>query len=209
MKLSEIITRRGAATLAPTARERNAAALAARYGAFPAFAANFAPSRQRAVMRNAEAVTRQWRQYPSIVQCEHAYGGDNTATWIAAQLSHIFAKGEDPGEIRRTAVAILSMPEFRPMKVTELMMFAAKFYTGAFGKVYGRVSGTDVMDALRRYRMELAAEKARIDEEARRAERRRWEAEAVTWEQYARQNGMEGKSIAEVIAAAAKDGGGK
>lgn len=206
MKLSETITAWGAAQHAPTVRERNAAALTARYGAFPAFAANFAPSRQRAVMQNAEAVTRQWRKYPSLVQCEHAYGGDNTATWIAAQLQHLFAKGEDPGEIRRTAVAILSMPELRPLKVTELMMFAAKFYTGAFGKVYGKVSGTDIMDALRRYRAELAAEKARIDEEARQAERKRWEAEAVTWEQYARQIGMEGKSFAEAVEEMAKKG---
>lgn len=207
MKLSETITSWGASRTAPTVRESNAAALTARYGAFPAFAANFAPSRQRSVMQNAEAVMRQWRQYPSLVQCEHAYGGDNTATWIAAQLQHLFAKGEDPGEIRRTAVAILSMPELRPMKITELMMFAAKFYTGAFGKVYGRVSGTDIMEALRRYRAELAAEKARIDEEARRAERKRWEAEAVTWEQYARLNGMEGKSIAEAIAEAVSGSG--
>lgn len=206
MKLSETITAWGAAQHAPTVRERNAAALTARYGAFPAFAANFAASRQRAVMQNAEAVTRQWRKYPSLVQCEHAYGGDNTATWIAAQLQHLFAKGEDPGEIRRTAVAILSMPELRPLKVTELMMFAAKFYTGAFGKVYGKVSGTDIMDALRRYRAELAAEKARIDEESRKAERKRWEAEAVTWEQYARQIGMEGKSFAEAVEEMAKKG---
>lgn len=207
MKLSETITAWGAAQHAPTVRERNAAALTARYGAFPAFAANFAPARQRAVMQNAEAVMRQWRRYPSLVQCEHAYGGDNTATWIAAQLQHLFAKGEDPGEIRRTAVAILSSPDFRPMKVTELMVFAAKFYTGAFGKVYGKATGTDIMEALHKFRASLAAEKSRFDEERRQAEWEEWAKSAVTWEEYARQAGMEGKSLAEAIAEAAGGSG--
>ena len=63
------------------------------------------------------------------------------------------------------------------------------------------------MEALRKFRAELAAEKSRFDEERRRAEREEWAKSAVTWKAFASQNGMEGKSLAEVLAASARGSG--
>lgn len=208
MKISDAIAIQASHAPASAVRSRNAALVKGRYGDFDSFAANFNPSRQQSVMQHLGTVMRRWRGYPSLVQCEQAYGGDNMAAWLVLQLRGLFAKGEEPEEIKRTAVAILSTPEFRPLKVTELMAFAARFYTGAFGKVYGKATGTDIMEALHKFCVWLAAEKTRYDEEQRNAEREEWAKTAVTWEQYARQNGMEGKSIAEVLSEA-EHGSGK
>lgn len=208
MKISEAIAKQASNTPEAAVRSRNAAIVRGKYGDFRSFAENFNPSRQQAVMQHLGTVMRRWRDYPSLVQCEQAYGGDNMAAWLVLQLRGLFAKGEEPEEIKRTAVAILSTPDFRPLKVSELMVFAAKFYTGSFGKVYGKATGTDIMEALHKFRVELAAEKSRYDEEQRNAEREEWAKTAVTWEQYARQNGMEGKSIAEVLSEA-EHGSGK
>lgn len=205
MKLSEAITTAAQPLPQQATQARNAAIVKGRYGEYAAFAAIFKPSRQAEVTRLGDTVTRNWQRYPSLVQCEHAYGADNMAVWLAAQLRHLFAKGEDAAEAMRTAVAILACPEFRPMKVTELMMFAAKFYAGGFGKVYGRATGTDIMEALRRYRQQLAAEKSAIERQAHRAELQQWAATAVSWEEYARSIGLPGKTIAEAIALAAKE----
>lgn len=207
MKISEAIALR-ASNMQAAVRSRNAAIVKGRYGEFDTFAANFNPSRQLSVMQHFDTVMRRWRDFPSLVQCEQAYGDDSMAAWLVLQLRNLFAKGEEPDEIRRTAIAILSTPEFRVLKVTELMIFAAKFYTGSFGKVYGKATGTDIMEALHKFRVELAAEKSRYDEEQRNAEREEWAKTSVTWEQYARQNGMEGKSIAEVLSEA-EHGSGK
>ena len=206
MKISESIEKQWLAPRSLTAvKARNAALVKGKYGEFPAFTANFAPSRQAAVMQHASEVTRRWREYPSLVQCEHAYGTDGMAAWLVSQMRHLFGKGEEVAEARRTAVAILSSPEFRPMKVTELMLFIGKFYTGGFGKVYGKATGTDIMDALRKFKAEMAEAKAAAEEEERKADRERRAADAMTWEEYARRNGMEGKSIAEVIAGTTSD----
>lgn len=207
MKISEAIAIQASYTPDAAVRSRNAAIVKSRYGDFSSFAANFNPSRQQAVMQHLGDVMRRWRDYPSLVQCEQAYGGDNMAAWLMLQLRGLFAKGEEPEEVKRTALAILSSPDFRPMKVTELMVFAARFYAGAFGKVYGKATGTDIMEALRKFRSKLAAEKSRFDEERRRAEREEWAKSAVTWEAFASQNGMEGKSLAEVLAASARGSG--
>lgn len=178
-----------------TSKEGIAAAIIREFGTESDFLAKFNPDRQKTVALEAEMVFAS-QHIPSLVRCTYAYGESTMAGWISNQLRTIVSmlpndKRMDVKELERIGYDILSDPQFRVLRLTEIMLFVSQFRTGRFGKVYGTLTTLDICTALREFCKFRDAELLKIEKQKERYEREQHDKTAITWEQFCDIKGLD------------------
>lgn len=171
-----------------------AVALRNRYGDGEKWAATFNPSRQAEVARNIPAVFSDTTT-PSLVRSAYAFGRNKVETWLSLQLATIVAvEGErttvTPESLMGIARDLLSVPDFRTLRPTDIMLFCVQFRTGQYGKIYGRLNTMDICAALREFCRWRQMQLDRAERERERQQRLEHEKTAITWEQYCAIKGL-------------------
>lgn len=157
------------------------------------FLATYNPDMQSAV---AQAPMRVFADNaPALVQALHSYGRTTMVSWLTLQLARIaqgFPADRRPNayELNLMSEDILNEPQFRTLKVTEIMLFLSQYRTGKFGKVYGYLNSINLCVALREFLEYKSDSMDRIESRKRQAEREKHEAEAITYEEYCRRTGL-------------------
>lgn len=124
---------------------------------------------------------------PTLDQLRRRYGRNAPEAWLVPQLNDLgeFCGCRDkttPAQTRELAGLIAE--DHGDMSLTQLMWFFRQFKKAAYGRLYGSLDPLAVMDALRRFGLQLRDEAARR-REAERARREREErGRAVTREEY-------------------------
>lgn len=131
---------------------------------------------------------------PTLETITSAYGYDTKENvtsaeyWLMAQIENVneFCNSKIPlteGMIKE--VAILLYTKHKYLKVSEFMLFFARFKSGHYGTVYGSLKPKDIMDAFRRFLDERGNELEKIERDRSKKERNNAE-KAVTREEYER-----------------------
>ena len=192
-------SRRRLAEYAPATREPQwAVKLRKEYGQAEHFLTLFNPSVQDKTVLNPQRVYSS--DAPSLARVRVAYGMDIAMSWMALQLRTVCEAMPDsktpPSEmLTRIARDIACDEQLSTLKVPEIMLFLARFRTGAYGKIYGALTEMALCVAMREFmRGERAAAVERIRKEEERAERDRALSGGITWEEFCRRKGINAAS---------------
>lgn len=187
----QLITSPRPAPIQPSTNQPWALAIKARYGELPAFALKFTPAVQTYCAANVRRAVE--RDLPTFGRMVRTYGEDGMASVMATHITDaVLRMGEDrdvdPADIRFAAQAICQSERFRLLRFTTLFAFFHLLKCGEF-EIYGKVTPRKILDALRKYAVEAQSRENRIAAELEhdRAEqaRREYEANAISWGQYA------------------------
>lgn len=185
---------RAALVVAHTPDDPRCAALVSQYGAAAHMMETWSPARCTAIA----AAAGHSEKAPSLVLMMRAYGTDTMAMLMQA---HVTAAIIDSGladkfagsDYRNIAQMICESTRLRTLNMAYLLRFFAKFRRGEF-ELFGYTPHS-FMRAFNGYAVEAADEQRRTLKDAqqrRDAEAAaRHEAEAVTWEQFAKAKGID------------------
>ena len=163
-----------------------------KYGTAKDFLTRFAPDKQAACAKFPEACVL--RDCPTLVDARNMYGQDTAELWLAIELRDAseFARTErkpEPFEIDECARTLYS--QFYHLKISELLLFFAKFKGGAYGKFYGEVDLLTIGEAMQKFlksRRDLISRAEEKERAERAIEERTKRGGCCTREEY---NGME------------------
>lgn len=168
--------------------------LVSKYGNREAFLTEFNPSYQMKVCDN----TREcfFGDYPTLAEVKVNYGDNAPKMWLIPQLYNLSeycgVKEKLQGTpLEETAFVIASTYYY--FKVTELMLFFHRFKSGRYGRFYGNVDPLVITTALRDFAQERINAIVAKESEDRDREREESRKNAITWEEYCKRNGCEGK----------------
>lgn len=139
--------------------------------------------------------------HPTLAQLGVMFDKRFPPVWMMAHLHDLSefcgCKEKLSGHALQQCASIISM-EFYWLKITELMLFFHRFKSGKYGRFYGSVDPLVIMTALRDFVRERNEAYFRHEQEVR--ERKEQEPTGtVSWEEYCKMNGIEGrKSIFDV-----------
>lgn len=111
---------------------------------------------------------------PTFAVYAEAFGLDNLIHWIKAQLLALdfFTElkiGADINSLQ--SAAEMFARNYGGLKITEFLLFMARFKLGYYGKMYGYYDPIAIGEALRTFLKQRAAEVARIESERANKER--------------------------------------
>lgn len=150
----------------------------------------FTPRRQSALYSNIDDC--YFGDYPTLVELNRTYTPQTAQAWIIPQLTDLSeycgAKEKfTTNQLRQCSEIIAS--DYYYLKVSELMLFFARFKRCCYGRFYGTVDPLIITEALKEFCRErniAYCEQARKEREQNLKESRK---NACTWEEYLRQKG--------------------
>lgn len=189
-------SRRQETALTTTSQEPWALAIREQYGDLPAFATRFTPKVQKYCAQNMVKAVEN--NLPSFGRIVSTYGEEGVAAIVATHITDaILRMGEDrdvdPYDVQFIASAICESDRFRTLKFTTVLGFFHLLKCGEFD-IYGKVTPRKVLEAFRKYAIDAQAKENRIayekDCREAEAERERSRANAISWEEFAKKNGI-------------------
>lgn len=121
------------------------------------------------------------RNAPTLYVVQEAYGRDNVLGWVSGQLATIaMFTGVHQGDVVMThqllAMAKVIVSNFPAMRVTDMMLFIARFKAGYYGRFYGTFDPMVLTEAIsqhflpwiRQLRHEMISERQREEQRRQR-----------------------------------------
>ena len=169
-------------------------AIISQFGTAIEFMKKFSPKKQILVARNPDKVY-SGTNAPSLIRAVYAYGYEVIANMLVTHLSEIIKAERDDkkmpvDELLRISYDILNDPQFRTLKITEIMLFITQYRTGMFGEVYGSVTSFSICSALRKFIKKREFELSKMKKEECTDT-----SDAITLEEYCRRTGKSRKEI--------------
>ena len=132
---------------------------------------------------------------PTLANVRNDYGTNAAVSWLIPQLFDLSEYCGCKGKISESQMeqcASVIATTFCWLKVSELMLFFHRFKTGRYGKFYGSVDPLVITTSLREFISERNDAYSRHEQEEReRKERER--QPGISWEEYCKRNGIEGR----------------
>lgn len=192
--------------LIPTTTDRRAIAIRQQYGDMAQLCRTFSVDAQRYCALNVEKAIRNG--VPTFVSIVNTYGEDGVSALIGGHITDAIVRmGEerdiDPYDVDFIARAICESERFRLLSMASILRFFHLLKCGEFD-IYGKVTPRKILEAFRKYAVGQQAKENRIayEIEQERMHREREEARknAVSWEQYAENNGIDLKKYPTMLA---------
>lgn len=187
----------GALIQAQAPTDSRALAVRQQYGSIAQLCQRFDITAQRYCAKNVEKAVRT--DMPTFGLIVRTYGEDGVAGLINAHITDaIIRMGEerdiDPYDVDFIARAICESERFRLLTMASILRFFHLLKCGEFD-IYGKVTPRKILEAFRKYAVEQKARENRIayeiEQERKEREREEYRKNAVPWEVYAAQNGID------------------
>lgn len=159
-----------------------------KYGNLTNFLETFNPGMQREVCYNENDCF--FGTHPTCGAIKRAFGSEAAVMWLTPQLYDLseFCGCKDKLSIRQLEeCAFLISNEYHYLKISELMLFFARFKAGRYGKFYGAVDPMTIMCELRTFINERSQAISTYEQEQREKKEREEKKKAITWEEYCMQ----------------------
>lgn len=128
-------------------------------------------------------------EYPTLAELNSMFDNRFSSAWLMAQLydlsEYCGCKEKLSGVPLKQCAGIIAS-DYYYLKVTELMLFFRRFKSGAFERFYGVIDPLVITISLRSFVKDRAAAYRKKEQEKEAEERREWQKNAVTWEEYCR-----------------------
>jgi len=164
-----------------------------KYGERENFITKFNPSYQMQICGDSQDC--YFGDYPTLAEIKW-YGKNTPVMWLIPQLYNLseycgVKEKLEGAPLEETAFVIAT--EFYYLKISEIMLFFHRFKTGRYGRFYGNVDPLVITTSIRDFIVERnnAYMKKEQEEYWRKQEESR--KNAVTWEEYCKRKGIEGK----------------
>lgn len=108
-------------------------------------------------------------QCPTLVDIRRIWGNQCSETWVEIQLrdlAEFSGAREKPNLLQLEEAARMICEEFYYLKLSELMLFFARYKTGHYGKFYGTVDLMAITETLQAFKLWRFQEINRIEEQA-------------------------------------------
>ena len=168
--------------------------LTERFGSVEVFLERFNPSFQMEICGDSNDC--YFGEYPTLTEIRKNYGDKVPTSWLIPQLYNLseycgVKEKLEGAPLKETAFVIAT--EFYYLKISEIMLFFHRFKTGRYGRFYGNVDPLVITTSLRDFIVERnnAYMKKEQEEYWRKQEESR--KNAITWEEYCKRKGIEGK----------------
>lgn len=89
--------------------------------------------------------------YPTLRDIDSAYGKGFSVEWLIPQISNLalYTGAKNLNDRQQLELARVISVEYRHLKITEILMFFARFKAGRYGRFYGSVDPMVITCALR------------------------------------------------------------
>lgn len=180
-----------------TKADPKALAIRQQYGDLPQLCKTFGISAQRYCSQNVEKAIR--KNIPSFAAIVRTYGEDGVAGLIGVHITDaILRMGEDRDvdeyDVDFIAHAICESERFRLLSMASILRFFHLLKCGEFD-IYGKVTPRKILEAFRKYAIEQQAKENRIAYEIEKERKEKEDEEArknaVPWEKWAADNGID------------------
>lgn len=134
--------------------------------------------------------------YPTLAELNTAFSWNTATQWLVPELLDLSEFCGCKDKLTRKQMEQLAdviAANYGYMKISELMLFFQRFKTGRYGRFYGAVDPMVVTSALRVFDKERGEAYGRHEQEERKAREERERPQCVTWEEYCRMRGIEGR----------------
>lgn len=192
--------------LVPTTADSRAIAIRQQYGNMAQLCKTFSVDAQRYCALNVEKAIRNG--VPTFVSIVNAYSEDGVAALIGGHITDAIVRmGEerdiDPYDVDFISRAICESERFRLLSMASILRFFHLLKCGEFD-IYGKVTPRKILEAFRKYAVEQQAKENRIayEIEQERMHREQEEARknAVSWEQFCENKGIDLKKYPTMMA---------
>lgn len=192
--------------LVPTTADSRAIAIRQQYGDMAQLCQTFSVDAQRYCALNVEKAIRNG--VPTFVSIVNTYGEDGVAALIGGHITDAIVRmGEerdiDPYDVDFISRAICESERFRLLSMASILRFFHLLKCGEFD-IYGKVTPRKILEALRKYAIEAQAKENRIYYEMEKERERREQEEArknaVSWEQFCENKGIDLKKYPTMMA---------
>ena len=192
--------------LVPTTADSRAIAIRQQYGNMAQLCKTFSVDAQRYCALNVEKAIRNG--VPTFVSIVNTYGEDGVAALIGGHITDAIVRmGEerdiDPYDVDFISRAICESERFRLLSMASILRFFHLLKCGEFD-IYGKVTPRKILEAFRKYAVEQQAKENRIayEIEQERMHREQEEARknAVSWEQFCENKGIDLKKYPTMMA---------
>lgn len=176
------------------------------YGNLPQLCKTFGVPAQRYCAQNIEKAIRSG--VPTFALVVRTYGEDGVAALIGGHITDAIVRmGEerdiDPYDVDFISRAICESERFRLLSMASILRFFHLLKCGEFD-IYGKVTPRKILEAFRKYAVEQQAKENRIayEIEQERMHREQEEARknAVSWEQFCENKGIDLKKYPTMMA---------
>lgn len=143
----------------PSSREVLLSAIKQRYPTFKAFSSAYSTSLQTIILSDLEKAYSE--KSPTVADLERMYGCDSSSLWVKTQLLTIdFASStkESADVDALNEFSRLFVGQYHYIKLTEFLLFVARFKLGRYGKFYGYFDTITVGEAFRKFLRERSEE---------------------------------------------------
>lgn len=144
--------------------EEERASLIRKYSTFERLAARFNPDVQSRLINNMEVA--YFSNAPSLATLAAVYGWDKAAFWLKVQILSVDRYNGTAKECDFDSAgeaATLFARKYSALKLTEFMLFFARFKLGFYGKFYGAFDPIALGEAFRRFLGHRAREIGEIE----------------------------------------------
>lgn len=192
--------------LVPTTADSRAIAIRQQYGNMAQLCKTFSVDAQRYCALNVEKAIRNG--VPTFVSIINTYGEDGVAALIGGHITDAIVRmGEerdiDPYDVDFISRAICESERFLLLSMASILRFFHLLKCGEFD-IYGKVTPRKILEAFRKYAVEQQAKENRIayEIEQERMHREQEEARknAVSWEQFCENKGIDLKKYPTMMA---------
>lgn len=140
------------------------ALLTQKYSTFESLAARFNPDVQSRLVNNLEVAYLS--DTPTVGLLAEAYGWDRAVFWLKAQLLSLDRYNGTARDCELDVIgetAALFARNYSHIRLTEIMLFLARFKLGIYGKFYGGFDPIALGEAFRKHLQGRAQEVAQIE----------------------------------------------
>lgn len=192
--------------LVPTTADSRAIAIRQQYGNMAQLCKTFSVDAQRYCALNVEKAIRNG--VPTFVSIVNTYGEDGVAALIGGHITDAIVRmGEerdiDPYDVDFISRAICESERFRLLSMASILRFFHLLKCGEFD-IYGKVTPRKILEAFRKYAVEQQAKENRIayeiEQERMLREQEEARKNAVSWEQFCENKGIDLKKYPTMMA---------
>lgn len=143
----------------PSSREVMLSAIKEKYPTFSKASAVYSTSLQPMLLADTEKAYSE--KSPTLSDLERMYGYGSSALWVKTQLLTIdFASSTKEGadENALNEFSSLFVRQYHYIKLTEFILFVARFKLGRYGKFYGYFDTITIGEAFRKFLRERGEE---------------------------------------------------
>ena len=164
-----------------------------RFGNLASFLKEFNPSAQMELCQYEDLC--YFGNFPSLASVRNEYGTNAAVSWLVPQLfdlsEYCGCKGKIE-EIQMEQCASVIASTFYWLKISELMLFFHRFKSGKYGRFYGSVDPLVITTSLRDFIRERNEAYFRHEQKERERKEREQKG-GISWEEYCKKNGIEGR----------------